>query len=77
MHAGWEQFFRAFPGYAIEVEETTVHDQVVGFFGTARGSYKAAPKTRWEVAAAWKATVEDGVIAEWRVYCDTSWTTPP
>ena len=34
----------------------------------------ATPKARWRVSAAWKATVEDGLVAEWCVYCDTSWT---
>jgi hypothetical protein len=39
-------------------------------------SYHDAPKKRWQIAAAWKAVISDGLVAEWRVYCDTAWARP-
>jgi SnoaL-like domain len=73
MRAGWKRFFRLFPGYRIGIEATRVSGEMVGLFGTAAGSYHDAPKKRWRVAAAWRAVVSDGLVAEWRVYCDTAW----
>jgi repressor LexA len=73
MRTGWRDFFRLFPNYCIRVSQVTSTANIVGLFGAAGGSYHNAPKTRWQVSAAWKATVEDGLIDEWRVYCDTTW----
>jgi ketosteroid isomerase-like protein len=74
MRVGWKEFFRLFPGYRIQIEATTAAGETVGLFGTAKGSYRDAPKKRWRVAAAWQAVISDGLVAEWRVYCDTAWT---
>jgi ketosteroid isomerase-like protein len=76
MRAGWQEFFRLFPDYRIDVGTTTATGETVGLFGTAAGSHYDAPKKRWKVAAAWKAVTSDGLIAEWRVYCDTAWARP-
>jgi ketosteroid isomerase-like protein len=73
MRGGWEQFFDVFPGYRIDAETRTASGDTVGLFGTAAGRYKDGPKKTWGVAAAWKAVVADGLVAEWRVYCDTAW----
>jgi len=46
----------------------------VAVFGTARGTYALQGKLRkenhWEVPAAWKAMVQEGCVAEWRVFAD-------
>jgi repressor LexA len=76
MRLGWKEFFRLFPRYRIDVETTTATNETVGLFGTAAGSYHDAPKKRWQIAAAWKAVISDGLVAEWRVYCDTRWSRP-
>jgi ketosteroid isomerase-like protein len=73
MRVGWKEFFRLFPGYRIRIETTTAAGETVGLFGAAAGRYKDGPKKTWGVAAAWKAVVADGLVAEWRVYCDTAW----
>ena len=74
MRIGWQYFFQAFPGYRIDIETNMATGEVVGLFGTASGSYKDAPKKHWRVAAAWKAVISDGLVVEWRVYCDTGWS---
>ena len=74
MRAGWKEFFRLFPGYRIDIETTTATGETVGLFGTAEGSYHDTPKKRWQVPTAWRAVISNGLVAEWRVYCDTAWT---
>ena len=74
MRQGWEQYFRMFPDYRIEVEHTVADGSLVAVFGTATGTYSADGKlpaaNRWSCPAAWLAVVEGGNVAEWRVYCD-------
>jgi ketosteroid isomerase-like protein len=77
MRIGWQHFFQAFPGYRIDIETKMATGQVVGLFGTAKGSYRDAPTKDWQVSAAWRAVIEDGLVAEWRVCCDTAWTRGP
>jgi len=31
---------------------------------------KLLRENSWEITAAWKAVVKDGLAAEWRVYCN-------
>jgi len=42
--------------------------------GKARGTYSSdgelKAENRWETPAAWRAVVEGGLVAEWRVYAD-------
>jgi hypothetical protein len=62
------------PDYAISVDETYSDGSVVVMVGKAGGSY--APKgvqtaeSRWETPAALRVRVENGRVAEWRVYAD-------
>jgi limonene-1,2-epoxide hydrolase len=47
---------------------------VVVMLGKARGTYSTdgtlKAENRWETPAAWRAVVEGGLVAEWRVYAD-------
>ena len=74
MRQGWIGYFQLFPDYAIEMTQEFVRDNQVALFGKARGTFavngKLAKENSWEIPAAWKAIVKDGLIAEWRVYCD-------
>jgi limonene-1,2-epoxide hydrolase len=76
MTAGWEQYFRMFPDYKIEVESILGDKALVAVFGSASGTYNGkrglVPENRIEMPAAWKAVVEDGKIKLWQVYTD--WT---
>lgn len=74
MRAGWAGYFRMVPDYSIAVEETICDGPVVVMLGVAEGTY--APdgilraENRWKTPVALRAQVEDGLVAEWRVYAD-------
>jgi limonene-1,2-epoxide hydrolase len=76
MTAGWEQYFRMFPDYKIQVESILGEQTLVAVFGSASGTYNGkrglVPENRIEMPAAWKAIVENGKIKHWQVYTD--WT---
>jgi len=76
MRQGWQGYFSWFPDYQMTVNDTVVNDQLVAMFGIARGTYfsdgKLVKENRWEIPAAWRATVRDGLMVEWRVYADNS-----
>jgi ketosteroid isomerase-like protein len=72
LRRGWTGYFRMFPDYQIIQEKTTQSGNVIGIFGTARGTY--APdgilksENRWEIPAAWEGVVSAGLVSEWRIY---------
>jgi hypothetical protein len=74
MRQGWTAYFQWFPDYGIEVTEGFSRGNEVALFGKARGTFAVngnLPKENfWEIPAAWKVVVKDGLIAEWRVYGD-------
>jgi uncharacterized protein (TIGR02246 family) len=74
MRAGWVGYFKMVPDYSIVVEETYVAGPIVVMLGMAGGTYttdgELKAENRWETPAAWKAVVEGGLVAEWRVYAD-------
>jgi ketosteroid isomerase-like protein len=74
MKEGWKQYFQMFPDYRIEIIDTTGNEAVIGLFGYAEGTYKNKKddynSNFWKNPAAWKATVENGKIKCWQVYCD-------
>ncbi|MGA2170359.1 MAG: nuclear transport factor 2 family protein [Terracidiphilus sp.] len=74
MRAGWAGYFRMVPDYQIAVEEIFCDGTVVVMLGVAEGTYapngELRAENRWETPAAWRAFVEDGKVAEWRVYAD-------
>ena len=70
MIAGWRGYFGVFPDYRITVENTVASDDVVAAFGWAEGSFHGDPAKAWKFPAAFRGTVRDGKVAEWRVYAD-------
>jgi ketosteroid isomerase-like protein len=74
MRAAWSRYFGMVPDYALAIEEVHVDGQVVVMLGEAGGTYapggKVQPENRWKTPAAWRARVENGKVAEWRVYAD-------
>lgn len=74
MKQGWKEYFALFPDYSIEVTDQFGPNDVVALFGKARGTYvvnsKLTRENFWEIPAAWRAIVQQGRMAEWRVYCD-------
>jgi limonene-1,2-epoxide hydrolase len=74
MRAGWAGYFRIVPDYALAIEETYTDGPVVLLLGVAQGTYSAdgilKPENRWQTPVAIRAFVQDGKLAEWRVYAD-------
>ena len=80
MREGWAAYFRMVPDYAIAIEEyypanaATDDDPVVIMLGVASGTYtrdgKLHHENSWQTPIAIRALVEDGLLAEWRVYAD-------
>ena len=74
MLEGWAAYLRIVPDYAIAVEEYYPADPVVILLGIASGTYshdgKLQPENRWKTPIAIRALIEDGLVAEWRVYAD-------
>jgi hypothetical protein len=62
------------PDYSIAIDETYGDGSVVVMLGVAHGTYTAdgnlRDENRWQTPAAFRAFIEDGKVAEWRVYCD-------
>ena len=70
MHEAWRAYFEWFPDYAIEVERVVSTEAMTGFFGHASATYSGNGRS-WRLPGAWLAVERDGLVAEWRVYCDT------
>jgi len=74
MQSAWAGYFRMVPDYSIAVEETLCDGPVVVMLGVARGTYspdgRLRDENRWETPTVLRAFVEDGLVVEWRVYCD-------
>jgi len=74
MRKAWISYFVLIPDYHIEVEEVFAAGTTVAVFGRARGTYTAdgtlRSADRWDLPAAWRAEVRDGLIQTWQVYAD-------
>jgi hypothetical protein len=80
MLAGWKQFFHAYPNYEITIERHFATRDEAALFGEATGKWRVNDEVlpqSWKVLAAWAAEIKGGKIKRWRVYCDTSWISPP
>ena len=74
MRQGWIKYFQMVPDYTVAIEETLCDGPVVVMLGVAEGTYapqgQLKPENRWTTPTAFRAFIEDGKVAEWRVYCD-------
>ncbi len=74
MRESWAAYFRMVPDYSVAIEELYPSDPVVILLGVAEGTYsrdgKLNPENRWKTPIAIRALIEDGLVAEWRVYAD-------
>jgi ketosteroid isomerase-like protein len=74
MRTGWAGYFGMVPDYMIAVEESYCDGPVALMLGVAEGTY--APngelriENRWKTPVVLRVQVEDGLVAEWRVYAD-------
>jgi ketosteroid isomerase-like protein len=76
MKEAWQQYYRMFPDYKVEITDVTENVSVIGLFGYASATYKNIKDEQnsnfWKTTAAWKAIVEDKKIKYWQVFCDYS-----
>jgi len=74
MRKGWAGYFSLVPDYTLAIDETHVSGPVVLLLGVAQGTYarggQMRPENAWHTPIAVRAQVEDGLVAEWRVYAD-------
>ena len=74
VRAAWAAYFRLVPDYTLAVEETYRTGPVVIMLGIAQGTLvpdaEPKPENRWQTPAAIRAFVEEGEVAEWRIYAD-------
>ena len=74
MRAGWAAYFRMVPDYCIAIEEFYPDEAVIVMLGMAAGTYtrdgNLNAENLWQTPVAIRALVEDGLVAEWRVYAD-------
>ncbi len=74
MLAAWRHYFSMVPDYWISCEYILAQRDVVAVLGKAGGTVarndRLEPENKWEVPAAWKATVRQAQIAAWQVYAD-------
>jgi uncharacterized protein (TIGR02246 family) len=74
MRKGWDGYFKLFPDYRVSHEDILSQGEVVAVFGSAEGTYapdgKILKQNHWNIPAAWKAVVKEGLVKEWRVYAD-------
>lgn len=74
MREAWAAYFRMVPDYAVAIEEYYPADPVVILLGVASGTWTSdgqlRPENRWQTPIAIRALIEDGLVAEWRVYAD-------
>lgn len=79
MREAWAAYFRMIPDYTLAIEEyyggaSTNDDPVVIMLGMASGTYtregRLDAKNRWQTPIAIRATVDAGLVVEWRVYAD-------
>ncbi len=86
MRQAWALYFQMVPDYTLTIDETYAQGAVVMLrtaHGTYSPAFETVQRTgmptpggtskdaqRWETPAAVRALVEDGKVAEWRVYAD-------
>ncbi len=74
LRRGWAKYFEMVPDYTVAIEETMCDGPIVVMLGVAEGTYVSdgnlKAENRWTTPTAFRAFIEDGKVAEWRVYCD-------
>jgi ketosteroid isomerase-like protein len=74
MRVAWRGYYAFCPDFWVSHEEIFPNGNLVAVFGSAGGTIAANGKlpaeNKWRVSAAWLATVEQGLVKEWRLYVD-------
>jgi ketosteroid isomerase-like protein len=67
MKSGWQGYFAMCPDYWIHIDDVIAKDATVLAAGEAGGTIDGVA---WRTPAAWKATIADRLVLEWRVFAD-------
>jgi len=67
MRAGWRGYFAMCPDYRVSHEDIFHNGNTVAVFGSAGGTIS---ENKWQIPAAWRAVVLNGLVQEFRVYAD-------
>jgi hypothetical protein len=74
LEPAWTRYFKLFPDYKIEINETFEKNSMICMLGCASGTYKGLYNEKntnhWRIPAAWAAIVEDNKVRSWQVYAD-------
>jgi ketosteroid isomerase-like protein len=74
LRQGWTGYFTSFPDYRISYHDVFEQGDTVAIFGNAKGTLAVSGElldtNSFQIPAAWKAVVKDGLVAEWHVYAD-------
>lgn len=74
MRQAWAAYFRMVPDYTVAIEEFYPGDPDVVMLGMASGTFtrdgQLHPENHWQTPIAIRASIDEGLVAEWRVYAD-------
>ncbi len=74
MRNSWIGYLAWFPDYTITVDEAIADADTVVVLGRAQGTYcvdgQLPEANRWQIPAAWRAKVRNGLVSEWQIYAD-------
>ena len=74
MVGAWRNYFVFCPDYWVSPDEVFENGNRVAAFGAAGGTIASEgmlpEENKWRVPAAWLASIEKGLVKEWRVYAD-------
>jgi ketosteroid isomerase-like protein len=74
MRKSWGSYYAFCPDYWVSHEDVFVNGNIVAVFGAAGGTIRVNGKllaaNKWQIPAAWRAVVENGLVKEWRVFAD-------
>jgi ketosteroid isomerase-like protein len=66
---GWPSYFASFPEYKIHVQQVLTSGNGVAIIGKTTGSH-VPPEVEEKETVLWTAEIQDGLVAEWRIYSD-------
>lgn len=69
MLEGWREYFAWFPDYHILIDLAVQDGHSVLACGRASATYRDGGA--FDLPAAFRAVIRDGLVEEWQVYCDT------
>jgi hypothetical protein len=74
MRNNWSAYYAFCPDYWVSPEDIFVNGNIVAVFGAAGGTIRVngelTSANKWQIPAAWRAVVENGLVKEWRVFAD-------